>query len=147
MLREEITYEDFNGDQVTDVFYFNLTQSELLDMEVSATGGLDAMVNRIVEARDAKSLLEVFKELVLKAYGVKSEDGKRFIKNDELRKEFVQSAAYDKLFVELATDDRKAIAWLSGVLPKGMAGDIEKAEKEFRAKNQSTSVPPVPPTN
>lgn len=127
MLKREITYEDFNGNQVTDVFYFNISKPELIDMEVSQKQGFSAWINKIIDDKDHKTLMQTFKEIVLLAYGEKSDDGKRFIKSDQLRLEFSQTAAYNVLFMELATNDGAAATFLKGVLPKDMVGEIDKA--------------------
>ena len=88
MLKKTITYEDYNGVERKEDFYFNLTEAEVMEMELSTKGGLTEMINRIVAAQDATAIVKIFKDLILKAYGVKSPDGKRFIKSQELRDEF-----------------------------------------------------------
>lgn len=130
MLKREISYEDFNGDQTTDVYYFHISKPELIEMEVEHEGGFSSMIKKIIESKDHKTLIKTFKEIVLLAYGVKSDDGKRFIKSDQLRQEFAQTAAYSVLFMELATNDGAAATFLKGTLPKDMAGEIEKAIKD-----------------
>ncbi len=127
MLKKPITYEDFNGNTTTDVFYFHLSKPELIKMEVEQKNGLEEMIKRIIETKDHDKLITLFQDVILKSYGIKSDDGKRFIKTEELREEFVQTAAYEVLFMELATNDSKAAEFLKGVLPKDMAGDVDKA--------------------
>jgi hypothetical protein len=144
VLRQELTYEDFNGDTVTDVLYFNLTKAELLEMEASAAGGVANMFNRIVEARDSNAILQAIQDFVLNAYGVKSEDGKRFIKTDELREEFKQSQAYSDLLMELVGDENKLIAWFAGTFPKDVSEGMMQAVKEEKAKEPKS--PPPPPS-
>lgn len=117
MLKETITYTDYNGVERTEDHYFNLSEAELLEMEMSITGGLTEMINKIVAAQDAPSLIKVFKDLVLKAYGEKSADGKRFIKSDELATAFSQTEAYSQLFMKLATDDKAAARFVNGIMP------------------------------
>lgn len=117
MLKKTITYTDYNGVERKEDFYFNLTKAEIMEMEMSISGGLTEMINRIVAAQDAPAIIKVFKELVLKAYGVKSPDGKRFIKSDELATEFAQTEAYSQLFMELATDADAASAFVNGIVP------------------------------
>lgn len=135
MLKRDITYEDFDGEQVTETFYFNLTKSEIIELEVSYKEGLQAALLRIVKAQDNKTLIAEFKKIVLLAYGERSEDGKRFIKNDEIREAFSQTAAYDALFMELATSDDAAATFIKGVVPKDFAKEIEKT--------QDVPLPPV----
>ena len=123
MLKKTITYTDYNGVERKEDFYFNLTKAEIMEMEMSTSGGLTEMINRIVAAQDAPAIIKIFKELVLKAYGVKSPDGKRFIKSDELATEFAQTEAYSQLFMELATDADAASAFVNGIVPNVEGAD------------------------
>ena len=117
MLKKTITYFDYNGNQRTEDFYFNLSKAEIMEMEMGTTGGLAEMISRIVAAQDAPAIIKIFKDLVLKAYGVKSADGKRFIKSDEIAAEFAQTEAYSELFMELATDADAAAKFVNGIVP------------------------------
>ena len=117
MLKKTFTYVDYNGVERTEDHYFNLSKAELMEMEMSTTGGLAEMINKIVAAQDAPAIVKVFKELVLKAYGQKSADGRRFIKSKELADEFAQTEAYSQLFMELATDADAAAAFVNGIVP------------------------------
>ena len=123
MLKKTITYTDYNGVERTEDFYFNLSTIEIMEMELSATGGYEAMIKRIVDAKDYQTIMKVFKEIILKSYGEKSDDGKRFIKSEELSNAFAQTEAYTKLFTELATDSKLAAEFVNGVLPNNMSGD------------------------
>lgn len=125
MIKKTIEYVDYNGTERKEDFYFNLTKAEVMEMEMSTTGGLAEMITRIVAAQDAPAIIKIFKELVLKAYGQKSADGKRFIKSKELADEFSQTEAYSQLFMELATDAEAAAAFVNGIVP----ADIAKASK------------------
>lgn len=122
MLKKTITYTDYNGNERTEDFYFNLTKAECMEMELSTTGGLEDMVKRIVAAQDMPALIKIWKKLVLKAYGEKSPDGKLFLKEDEngrpLYNKFKQTEAYSNLFMELSTDDKAAAAFVNGIIPK-----------------------------
>ena len=120
MLKKTINYTDYNGTERTEDFYFNLTKAEIMEMEMSTTGGLAETIQRIVAAQDAPAIIKIFKELVLTAYGVKSPDGKRFIKNDTIRDEFAQTEAYSILFMELATDADAAAKFVNGIVPADM---------------------------
>ena len=117
MLKKTITYTDYNGVERKEDFYFNLTKAEIMEMEMSISGGLTEMINRIVAAQDAPAIVKIFKELVLKAYGIKSPDGKRFIKSDEISTEFSQTEAYSQLFMKLATDADAASRFVNGIVP------------------------------
>ena len=117
MLKKTITYIDYNGVERTEDFYFNLSKAEVLELEMGTTGGLTEMINKIVAAQDTPTLIKIFKDLVLRAYGEKSPDGKRFIKSDEIRDAFSQTEAYSNLFMELATDAEAASKFFNGVIP------------------------------
>ena len=117
MLKKTITYTDYDGNERTEDFYFNLTKAEVAEMEMTHTGGMEKMLRKIVAEKDSKRIVEIFKDLILRAYGEKSADGKRFIKNQELRDSFAQTEAYSDLFMELATDAEAASAFVNGILP------------------------------
>lgn len=125
MITKEITYTDYNGQERTEKYQFNFTKAELTEMELSVNGGLSAMMERIKETDDRPELMRIFKELILKAYGVKSADGKRFVKSDELRTEFSQTEAYSELYMELVTNTESAITFFNGLIPNDIkaAGD------------------------
>lgn len=117
MLKKTITYTDYNGVERKEDKYFNLSKAELMEMEMSTAGGFAEMIQKIVDAQDTPSIVKIFKELILKAYGEKSPDGKRFIKSEELSTEFAQTEAYSVLFMELATDAEAASAFVNGIVP------------------------------
>lgn len=117
MLKKNIKYVDYNGVERDEDFYFNLSQAEVTEMELSTTGGLAEMINKVVAAKDVPAIIKIFKDLILKAYGEKSADGKRFIKSAELSEAFSQTEAYSILFMELATDDKKATEFINGIVP------------------------------
>lgn len=136
MLKKTITYTDYNGTTRKEDFYFNLTQAEVTELEVSVEGGLVEMINRIVAAQNGKVIIETFEDIILRAYGEKSPDGRRFIKNQEVRDAFAQTEAYSKLFMELATDAKAASEFVNGIVPP-------KTEKTAPA-DQSAEAPAVP---
>lgn len=126
MLKKTITYEDYNGNKRTEDFYFNLTKAELTEMNFSVNGGIDTYISRIINEQDAGKIMEIFKEFILKAYGIKSDDGKRFIKNDQVREEFSQTEAYSELFMELATNAEAATAFINGIIPSDIRNAVQK---------------------
>ena len=127
MLKKTITYTDYNGGERTEDFYFNLSKAEIMEMEMSTAGGLAEMITKIVATQDAPSIIKIFKELVLKAYGEKSPDGKRFIKSEELSTAFSQTEAYSILFMELATDADSAAKFVNGIIPANVEASSNKA--------------------
>jgi hypothetical protein len=117
MLKKTMTYTDYDGNQRTEDFYFNLNKAELTEMELSHDGGLVKVIEKIIAAKESKAIVEIFKDLILRAYGEKSLDGKRFVKTNELRDAFSQTEAYSDLFMELATNAEAAAAFVNGITP------------------------------
>ena len=117
MLKKTITYTDYNGIERKEDFYFNLTKAEIMEMEMSTAGGFAEMINKVVAAQDVPSIIKIFKELILKAYGEKSPDGRRFNKSEELSNAFKETEAYSILFMELATDADAAAKFVNGITP------------------------------
>ena len=124
MLKKTITYTDYNGSERTEDFYFNLTKAEIMEMEMGTTGGLAEMITRIVAAQDQPAIIKIFKDMILKAYGEKSADGKRFIKSDEISAAFAQTEAYSIMFMELATDADAAAKFVNGIVPADMSQQV-----------------------
>ena len=119
MLKKTITYTSPIDDQeYTEDFYFHFSEAEITEMELGTTGGMANMVQQVVAAKDNKKIIEIFKEIIMKAYGVRSLDGKRFIKNEEVREAFMQTEAYSVLFMELASDADAASAFVNAIMPK-----------------------------
>ncbi len=120
MLKKTVTYVDYNGVERTEDFYFNLSKAEVTEMELSVEGGFSKMLEEIVKSNDNARILELFKEMVLKAYGEKSADGRRFIKSKELAEAFSQTEAYSEIFMELAMDEKAAAAFVNGIMPANL---------------------------
>lgn len=139
MLTKKIKYTDYNGNQREEVFCFNLTKAELMEMEMGTSGGLAEMINNVVQTQDAPAIIKIFKDLVLKAYGEKSPDGKRFMKvNDAgipLSIGFSHTEAYSQLFMELATDADKAAEFINGIVPKDMQQNTNLTPEQYAAVN------------
>lgn len=120
MIKKTVTYEDYNGENRTETFYFHFTEAEILDMEMSTEGGFAERIQRIIDAKDQSALMKLIKKFVIDAYGVKSPDGKRFIKNDEVKAAFLECPAYSDIFMDMVTDDKLAAEFVNGVVPKNM---------------------------
>ena len=120
MVVEKIKYTDFNGLEREEEFMFNLTEAEITEMELTTDGGLSDSIKKIIAAQDTPQVIKVFKMLLLKSYGEKSADGRRFVKSDKLSEEFAQTNAYSQLFMKLATDDKAAVAFINGIMPDSM---------------------------
>ena len=139
MIAKTIKYKDYNGVDREEKFFFNLTQAEITEMEMSVDGGLAETIKRVIDAKSQPEIIKIFKKLILKAYGEKSVDGKRFRKVDDegrpLSVAFSETEAYSKLFMELATDDVKAVEFIEGIIPadidkKALEEEIKKAKEE-----------------
>lgn len=118
MLEKTITYTDYNGNERTETLNFNLSKAELMEMELSVNGGMTTLIKRITEEQDNAKIMAMFKEILLKSYGVKSLDGRRFEKSPELSKEFEQTEAYSELLIELMSGGEEAVStFINKVIP------------------------------
>lgn len=131
MLAKQISYTDYDGNSRNDVFYFNLTKAELTEMNMLTPGGLKQQIETAIKNEDSATIVKVFKKIILGAYGIKSSDGRRFIKSEELSTEFSQTEAYNVLFMELASDDNAMEDFIKRVIPKDMADVIDSERKSI----------------
>lgn len=118
MLKKTVTYIDFDGNTRTEDFFFNLTEQEIAEMELSTEGGLGNFINKAVAAKSQVELIDLFKKLILAAYGVKSADGRRFVKNDAVREDFMSTQAFSDIYMDLVQDADKASEFFNGIVPK-----------------------------
>lgn len=130
MLKKTIKYEDYNGNTLEEDFYFNLTKAEIAQMELEVPGGMSATLEKVTKAQDTPALINIFQDLILRSYGVKSDDGKRFVKNAKMREEFSQHAAYSVLFMELATNAEAAAEFVNGIIPAELSGKLKELESK-----------------
>lgn len=133
MYKRVIKYTDYNGDERSETFYFNLSKNELVKMNFSKDGGYENYARSIIEANDGKEIIDTVETLILSAYGEKSPDGRQFIKSKELSESFAQTAAYDALFTELCTDANKAAEFFNCIVPK----DMQQSPDKIKAEAQS----------
>lgn len=131
MIQKTITYTDFDGNERTEDFYFHLTEQELTEWELSVDGGLSGVLTRIMKSKDDRKTMELFKEILIKSYGVKTPDGRGFIKNKEVLDNFKYTQAFSDLYMELATNDKAAAEFVNGILPKDLVKNAEKEMKVF----------------
>lgn len=127
MITKTVTYTDYNGVERTEHFQFNLSKAEVTEMEMSTKGGLAEMIQRLIEEEDHPKIIKIFKDLVLKSYGEKSLDGKRFIKSPEMSEAFSQTEAYSEIFMELATDADAASKFVEGIMPADLVAQVDKS--------------------
>lgn len=137
MLKKTITYTDYNGNERKEDFYFNLNKVELVEMEAGISGGIKSLLEQIVNTQDTKRIVELFKDIILRSYGEKSLDGKKFEKFRDGRRlsdDFAQTEAYSELFMELSTNERAASDFINGVVPQGLAAEAS-GTKNLEAPN------------
>lgn len=139
MYKKTITYTDYNDVQRTEDFYFSLSEAEITEMQLGVEGGYAAMIEKIIKAQDTPALIKIFKELLLKSYGIKSDDGRRFIKSEKLSEEFTQTPAYSELYMMLATDDKQASAFIKNIMPAKLVAKADALEKQGKTTNLPTS--------
>lgn len=146
MITKTIKYKDYNGVEREEKFLFNLSKAELTEMELGTSGGLTELITKIIETKDQPSIIKIFKDLILKAYGEKSLDGKRFVKTDDkgvpLSKAFSETEAYSQLFMELASDSDKAAEFVNGIIPSDLNEEVSKM-----TNNNSNVTPTLDPAS
>ena len=153
MLKKQISYTDFNGLSRTEDFYFNLTQGELAEWELTHgdTGGLERRLTAIIESNDGKKIMDAFREIITRAYGVKSDDGRSFIKTPEIAAGFLGSEAYSVLFMELIQNPEAAAKFINALVPQNLVDPSKKSPQDHKPKHASppsfTSVPDLPTEN
>lgn len=133
MYKKTITFPNYNGEEVTESFYFNLTKAELLEMEMEQPGGMMEYLNTLIESKDANEILKIFKNLIRRSVGKKSADGRRFVKNEEITNDFMQTEAYSQLFMELATDAEEGARFINGIIPQDVAKEVAKEKAKDSA--------------
>lgn len=139
MYKETITYEDYDGNSRTEDFYFNLTKAELFNMELNQDGGLGKLLEKIIAERDLRRMVKIFQEIIDKSYGVKSDDGKRFVKNQEALDDFKASPAYSDFYMSLVNDADKAVDFVNGIMPS----DMSREELKEKVDESIASIIPV----
>ena len=132
MLKKLIKYTDYDGRERAENFYFYMSKAELMEMELGSIGGMQNLIQLIIEKQDIPKIMDAFKMIILKSYGEKSPDGRRFIKSEELSKAFSQTEAYSNLYMELITDAEAAAAFINGIVPE----DVARAAAERRAEDK-----------
>ena len=126
MYKYTATYTDYDGVERTEDFLFNLSEAEIVEMEYGVTGGMQRMLEQIVAAKDTKRIMAVFKDLIKRAYGVKSPDGRRFEKDEKLSKEFTETPVYSDMFMKFARDADAAAEFVNKIIPQSVAAEVAK---------------------
>lgn len=129
MISKTIKYTDFNGVEREEDFYFNLSKAELTEWQLSKDGGLDSLIEKIVKEKNVPKMIEYIKTFILKSYGIKSEDGKHFMKSEKISNEFYCSEAYSELFMEVSSSPEAAMNFINGILPSDIRQQIAEQQK------------------
>ena len=129
MLKKTITFEDFDGNERTEDFYFNLTEAELTDLELSVKGGFGSLIDKITKTQDVPEIMKIFKQIIKLSYGVKSPDGRKFEKSEAIYNDFAQTNAFSQLYMELASNEQKASDFINGILPKKLVDQVDTLKK------------------
>ena len=130
MLKKTITYTDYDGMERTEDFWFNLSKTELTKLDAELPGGVLGVLRKIIDKKDRKALVDFIETLILRSYGEKTLDGKRFVKTPEMAEEFMQTPAYDELFMSILSDIDSQTSFINGVIPQSMAKEIEQTDKK-----------------
>jgi len=130
MLKKTITYTDYDGMERTEDFWFNLSKTELTKLDAELPGGVLGVLRKIIDKKDRKALVDFIETLILRSYGEKTLDGKRFVKTPEMAEEFMQTPAYDELFMSILSDTDSQTSFINGVIPQSMAKEIEQTDKK-----------------
>lgn len=130
MLKKTITYIDYDGMERTEDFWFNLSKTELTKLDAELPGGVLGVLRKIIDKKDRKALVDFIETLILRSYGEKTLDGKRFVKTPDMAEEFMQTPAYDELFMSILSDTDSQTSFINGVIPQSMAKEIEQTDKK-----------------
>lgn len=131
MYARKINFKDYDGNDCEEVFYFNLNKAEVMDWLVTAGGyTLDKVMEKLTREHNGKEIMNVFKDLIYRSYGVRDVDSRRFIKSKEVKDAFMETEAYSELFYELVTDAEKAAAFVNAIIPAELASEVEKLMNE-----------------
>lgn len=136
MLKKTIKFTDYDGNPREEDFFFNLNKAELTIMEMSEVGGFKKKMERVIKAQDGPALIKAFQDIIHASYGVKSPDGRQFIKNEEVFEEFRQTEAYSELIMELLSDEQGAADFISKVLPPDV---VAEASAEMSAISEHSN--------
>ena len=141
MLKKLIKYTDYNGKERQENFYFYLNKAELMEMELGTVGGMQNLIQLIIDKQDIPEIIKAFKMIILKSYGEKSADGVRFVKSEELSRAFSQTEAYSNLYMELISNADAAAQFINGIVPEDLARAREDKEESDAAVAEAKTEP------
>lgn len=141
MFERAFTYEGFDGKQYTDSWGFYLSKADLLEIQLGTFVGLDQLIKRLIDTQNGKEIMAIIKEIILKAVGKPSQDGKRFIRNQEIRDEFEQTEAYSQLFEELVMDGEKAMEFITAAVPREIGEKMKLEMAKANTENKEVEKP------
>lgn len=137
MFERKFTFEGFDGKTYEDVWGFYLSKADLLQIQLGTFVGLDQLMKRLIETKNGKEIMAIVDEIIMKSVGHTSPDGRKFLRNDELRDEFRQTDAYSQLFSELVTDPEKVLDFIFGAVPKEIGDKMREERAKEQAKEQA----------
>lgn len=141
MLKKSITFTNYDGETETGTYYFHLSKAELVKLEMSLDGGIRGHMQRLIDAKDGETIMKEIDRFIMMAYGVRTTDGKGFVKNDLVREQFKSSEAYSELFIELCTDASKVAHFINGMVPNDLKQDIEELQANIERAAQTGEIP------
>ena len=130
MIKKTIKYIDYDGNEREEEFRFNLSKAELTEMEFSLNGGLSTMLKRLVQEKNSSEMIKILKEIILKSYGERSDDGKYFRKSEELSKAFSETEAFTDIFMSIVSSPEAALEFVQGILPQDVREQINSQKRE-----------------
>lgn len=128
MIQKVITYEDYNGEKVTETLWFHLSEAELAELDMVFPNGFGEHTKQILAEKNGKLIIELFKMLLSISIGRRSADGRRFEKSEEIKNDFLQTMAYSALFMDLVTNANTAAEFVLGIMPSSIRGKIKPEE-------------------
>lgn len=118
MIKKTITYTDFNGEERTEDFWFNMTKAEIINLDLEMPGGLDAYAKKLIREGDRPEIVKLFRRIILGSYGEKDDTGRRFVKTEEMQRAFEETNAFSELYVSILSDQDEMIKFINGIVPQ-----------------------------
>lgn len=147
MFSREFEYTGYDGKPKKDTYWFNLTEAELYEIDLSSVRGFTAQMNQLLKEERTKEIVDAFKGIILGAVGVISADGRKFIKSEEIKEDFYRSKAYSILFVELVSSGEKVAEFLKGAIPDEIRMKMEADETPAAEEGKVLDMPALPKRN
>lgn len=145
MLKKQVTYKDYDGNDKTTTLYFHLNKFEWLELETYTKGGLIENLKHAIETGNAKKTIDILKKIILRSYGEKDPETGSFEKSDDIAIRFSKTDAFSELFYELAYNEEAAQSFFMGLIPVELRAEAEKKMAEMNPKEPK--LVQLPPTD